>query len=137
MSPPMGSTHIFGAPIHGVFAGVLQSAKLNLTCSISDSMWLVADEPCTSDQAPQSRSPGPVPTRGNSSELRISPDTTSPIDVISFLPPPIPPEPWISFSFLAPEKLQVQISDGDVSDLDMRSCVFRHESIGHKLTLQS
>jgi len=127
MSPPMGSTHFFSAQIHGVFAGVLQSAKLNLTYPISVSMWLVADEPCASHQAPQSCSPGPVPIRGNSPELRISQDTTSPIDIISSLPPIISPEPWIPLSFLAPEKLQVQISDDDVSDLDMRSCVLRYE----------
>ncbi|KAF9643913.1 hypothetical protein BDM02DRAFT_3132089 [Thelephora ganbajun] len=39
----------------------------------------------------------------------------------SFLPPTIPLEPWIPLSFLGEDKLQVQMSDVDATDLDMRS----------------
>ena len=122
------------ASMDGMFIDMLSHARSKLMCSAPDSIRLATDEPSALHH---SHSSGLILVHRNSPELRISPDTTSPIDIISFLPPIISPEPWIPLSFLAPEKLQVQISDDDVSDLDMRSCVLRYESIGHKLTLQS
>ncbi|KAF9643480.1 hypothetical protein BDM02DRAFT_3191569 [Thelephora ganbajun] len=83
----------------------------------------VTDEPSALQQVPHGRPSGLVVVRRNSFEQRISIDTNPSISILSsFFLPTIPPEPWIPLSFLGEDKLQVQVSDVDATDLDMRSC---------------
>ena len=71
------------------------------------------------DQAP--RPPGLVLVRRNSFEQRISLDSNPSISIVSsFMPPTIPPEPWIPLSFLEEERLQVQFHEADATDSDMK-----------------
>jgi hypothetical protein len=124
------------APTDGVFTDMILPAKLKLMCSAPDSIRLVTDESSALQQVPHSHSSGLSLVRRNPPE-RVSPDTSPPINIrIPFLPPIILSEPFIPLSFLGAEKLQVQISDADATDMDMGSCVLEYESIGHKLILQ-
>ena len=120
----------------GVFTDMLSPARLNLIRFVPDSTWVVTDGPSASQQVPHSHSSGLVLVHRNSNspEQCISPDTSPSIHTI-FLPPTIPPEPWVPLPFLGAEKSQIQISDIDATDLDMRSCVLEYESIGHELIL--
>jgi len=87
-------------------------------------------------QPPNSRSSGLVHVRRNSFGQRISSDMSPSISVLSsFLLPTIPPELQMPLSFLGGDRLQIQISDIDATDLDMRSYVLEWESADHKLTL--
>jgi len=125
------------SPTNGVFTDTLSPTKLKLMYFVPDSIWIVANGLSALQQVPHSHSSGLVLVHRNSNspEQCISPDTSPPIHTISFLPPIIPPDPWIPLSFLGVEKLQIQISDIDATDLDMGSCVLEYESIGRELIL--
>ena len=74
------------------------------------------------DQVP--RSPGLALIHGNLFGQRISTSLDPSIPVVSS--PPlltIPPEPWIPLSFLGEERFQVQYSETDPTDMDMKLCV--------------
>jgi len=89
------------------------------------------------DQAQHGHSSGLSLVRRNSFERDIPWDSNPSISIFSsFLPSEIPPQPWIPLSFLGEEKLQVQFSEIDATDLDMRSYVSEQESIDRKLTLR-
>ena len=78
------------------------------------------------DQIPHEHSLGLGPVRRNSFDQRILLDSNPPISISSFLPQTIPPEPWISpLSFIGEEKLQVQFSEINATDLDMRWYVLK------------
>ena len=87
------------------------------------------------DRVSHRHSLGLALVRINSPEQRILLDSSPSISAFSsLLPPTIPPEPWISLSFLGEEKIQVQLSETDVTDLDMRSYVPEQQSTVPKLT---
>jgi len=76
------------------------------------------------DGVPHGPSSGLVLVCRNKFGQRISLDSNPSISIASFfIPPTIPPEPWISLSSVGEEKLQVQVSETDVTDLDLRLCV--------------
>jgi len=78
----------------------------------------------TGDRIPPRTSSGLVLVRRNSLGQRISLDSNPSISIASsFIPPIIPPEPRIPLSFLGEEKLQVQYSETEATDLDLRLCV--------------
>ena len=78
----------------------------------------------TADQVPRGTSSGLVLVRRNSFGQRIALDSNPSISIASsFIPPTIPPEPWIPLSFLGEDKLRVQYSETEATDLDLRSCV--------------
>ena len=110
------------------FVDVLPAAEPDLPPPTSDATQvatyeLAALQTFEAVQVLRGHSPGLVPFRRNSPELHLSPDTNPSISVIpSFLLPKIPPELRIPLSFLGEERLQ--ISDADMTDIDMRSCVF-------------
>ena len=81
-------------------------------------------------KVPRRRSPGVVSVRRIRSPLerRISLENPSVSIVSSFLLPTIPPEPRIPLSFLGKENLQVQFSETDATDLDMKLCVLEWQS---------
>ena len=105
----------------------------------SDTIRVVVDEPpdlrvSTAGRVPHGPSSGLVLVRRNSFGQRISLDSNPSISIASsFIPPMIPPEPWISLSFLGEEKLQIQLSETEATDLNMRSCVFGLGALGNKL----
>jgi len=109
------------------------SAGLNPTPSASDAPRVVTDEPAALrvfkvNQMSQleGRSRGLALVHRNPLKQRISLDSSPSISIVSsFLPPTIPPEPWISLSFLGEERFQVQFSKTDATDLDMKLCVLR------------
>ena len=117
-------------------------AELSSTTSTSDDTWAVADEPIDlrtfeADRVPHGHSSGFALVRRNSFERDIPRDSNPSISIFSsFSPSIIPPEPWIPLSFLGEERLQVQFSETDVTDLDMRSYVPERYSIDRKLTLR-
>ena len=79
------------------------------------------------DQA-HARSSRLVYVRSSSPGRHPSPDSNIPISVISScLPPKIPRGPQVPLSFLGGERLQVQTSDIDVTELDTRACVPEQE----------
>lgn len=79
-------------------------------------------------RTPHGPSSGLVLVHRNSFGRCISMDSNPSISIASsFIPPTIPPEPWISLSFLGEEKVQVQFSGTEATDLDMRSCVLDYE----------
>ena len=110
------------------------SAELNLIHSTSDTTRVVIHEPPAlqvfrTDRVPHGRSLGPAPVRRSSFEQHISLNLNLSISVVSsFLLPTLPPELRIPLSFLGEEKLQVQFSETDVTDLDMRGCVLGYGS---------
>ena len=75
--------------------------------------------------------------RRNSLEQCTSPDTNPLTDITPSVPlSTTSPEPWAPLPFQEGEKSQIQISETAAMDLDMRSCVFESDSVGHKLTLR-
>ena len=114
--------------------------ELSPTSSTSDVTQVAACEPTIlrvseADRVPHGRSSGLVVVRRISFEQCIHLDSNTPISSLSsFLPPTILPAPWLPLSFLGSEKFQVQFSEMDATDLDMRSCVTKQQSIGRKLT---
>jgi len=115
-------------------------SELSSTASTSDVTLAVAHEPTLLrtfevDRVQHGHSSGLALVRRNSLEQDIPWDSNPSISIFSsFLPSTIPPEPWIRLSFLGGERLQVQFSEKDVTDLDMRSYVPEREAIDHKLT---
>ena len=76
------------------------------------------------NQIPHGHPTGLVVLRRNSLGRRLSLGSIPPISIASsFSPQTIPPELWIPLSFLGGERLQVQFSEKDTTDLDLRSCV--------------
>jgi len=108
---------------------IYPSAQLNPTPSTSGTTRVVAHElptlrAFTDDQVPPGPSSGLVLVRRNSPGQRISLDSTTSISIASsFMPSIIPPEPRIPLSFLGEEKLQVQFSETEATDLDLKLCV--------------
>lgn len=105
-------------------------AKLKLMLPTPDVMQVVTYKPPAlqvfkAKHVPRGCSPGPVsvPRNRNSLKRNIS-DSKPPISIVSsFLPPAIPPELRVPLSFLGKENLQVQFSEADATDLDMKLCV--------------
>ena len=101
-------------------------AQLNPTPSTSDITRAVAYEPpilrvFTDDQVPPRPSSGLVLVRRNSLGQRIPLDSNPSISIASsFMFPMIPPELRIPLSFLGEEKLQVQYSSTEATDLDLK-----------------
>lgn len=76
------------------------------------------------DQIPPGGSLGPASARRNPFEQHLSPDESPSVSVPSYLLlPTIPPELQIPLSFLGGGASQIQISDVEATDLDMRSYV--------------
>lgn len=104
-------------------------AELNPIPSTSDATRAATYAPSVlrvfkADRVPRGRSLGLALIRRNSLERRVSLDLNPSISIVSsFLLPTIPPELRIPLSFLGEEKLQVQFSETDATDLDMRGCV--------------
>lgn len=70
-----------------------------------------------------------VAVRRKSFGRRISLGSNPSISIVSsFLVPTIPPELRIPLSFLGTEKLQVQFSETEATDLDLRLCVSEQDS---------
>ena len=115
-------------------------AELSSTPSTSDVTPAVAHEPTILrtfevDRVQHSHSSGLALVRRNSLEQDIPWDSNPSISIFSsFLPSTILPEPWVPLSFLGEARLQVQFSETDVTDLDMRSYVPEREAIDHSLT---
>ena len=113
---------------HSSIDDVLFPTKLNPLPS-SDATGVMTSRSSTlqvfeANQVPHEPPSGLVLVRRNSFEQRIPPDINPSISIASsFLPPTIPPEPQIPLSFLGDDRLQVQISDTEATDLDMRSYV--------------
>ena len=81
-------------------------------------------ETLRADRIPHGHPTGLVLLRKNPFERRLSLGSIPPISIASsFSPQTIPPELWIPLSFLGEERLQVQFSEKDTTDLDLRSCV--------------
>lgn len=73
------------------------------------------------NQIPQGHSWELALAYGNAFKQSTSWDSSPSISIISsLLPPTIPPEPWISLSFLGEERFQVQPSKTDSTVLDMK-----------------
>ena len=110
-------------------ASAHSSAKPSLLPSSSDATRVVAYEPSAlqaldAEWVPHGRSSELVLVRRNLLERSIYPGSNPYIPTTSSFPSPtIPPEPHIPLSFLGEEKLRVQTSTIDATDLDMRSCV--------------
>ena len=86
------------------------------------------------DQGSHARSSRLVRVRRNSPERRASPDSTPLISVISSFPfSKIPRGPQVPLSFLGGERLQVQTSEIDVTELDTRGCVVEYEFLATNL----
>ena len=98
----------------------------NPTTSISDAMRVVAYQltdiqVLQASQVQRERSPRLVLAPRISFEQRISLASNPSILIVP--PPRTLPGSQIPFSYLGEETLQVQFSEADVTDLDMRSCV--------------
>ena len=102
--------------------------KSNPASSTTDITRVVANEQTglgvlKSDEVLHGRSSRHTLARRSSLE-RSYHDSNPSISIISsFLPPKIPPQPWIPLSFLGDERLQVQFAQMDTTDMDMRLCV--------------
>ena len=131
-APPSGQ-HPSGAGTAKIPRATYPPAQLNPTPSTSDITRVVAYEPPilrvpTDDQAPPGPSSGLVIVRRNSPGQRISLDSNPSISIASsFMLPIIPPELQIPLSFLGEERLRVQYSETEATDLDLRSCVPEQE----------
>ena len=125
--------------IDDLFSDVLFPTKLNPVPS--DATGVVVNKLSTlqvfeADHVPHERSSGLVLVRRNSFEQHVPLDVNPSISIASFfLPRTITPELRIPLSFLGDERLQVQLSDTEATDLDMRSYVLEQEFIGQQLTL--
>ena len=127
------------APIDGAFADMLSLAKLTLIHSASDSIRLVTDDLPPLQRVSPDCSSGLVLAHRTSPGQCASLDINPSIDVIPpFLLSTTSPEPRVTLPFLEveEEKSQIQISETAAMDLDMRSCVFGSDSVGHELTLR-
>jgi len=128
--------------IHTIIS-ICSPAELSSTTSPSDITQAVGYEPTVLrtpevDQAQHGHSSGLSLVCRNLFEQNIPWDSNLSISIFSSFPSlssVIPPQPWIPLSFLGDEKLQVQFSEIDATDLDMRSYVPEQEVISHKLTL--
>ena len=100
-------------------------SRPNLIPPTTDSTRVVTYEPPAprvykADHVLHGRSPGLSLAHGNPFKRRISLDSSPSISTISsFWLPTVPPEPRIPLSFLGEERLQVQFSETDATDLDM------------------
>ena len=106
-------------------------SRLSLVPSTSDPTRVVTCESSAvqvfkAGHVPHERSSGLAFARRNSFKRRVSlySHQSTPI-ILSFPLPTIPLEPWIPLSFLGEERLRVQFSEVDATDLDMRSCVLK------------
>ena len=121
--------HPGDAEPHKIPTVISIGSPVELNPAVSDEAvtQVVAYEPTAlrtfvADRAPHGRSSGLTLVLRNSFEQRIPLDSNPSISIFSsLLPSTIPVEPWISLSFLGEEKLQVQFSETDATDLDMRS----------------
>jgi len=119
---------------------VISPTKLNPVPSYPDTMEVVTNNSATlqildADQVPHERSSGLVLVRRNSFEQHVPLDVNPSISIASFfLPQSTTPELRIPLSFLGDERLQVQLSDTEATDLDMRSYVLEQEFVGQLLT---
>jgi len=99
--------------------------------STSDTTGAVTCEPSASqvseagqDKVPHEPSSGLVRVRRNPPGRHVSKYSNPPISVIPCFPPSkIPPELKVPLSFLGEERLQVQTSEINATELDMRGCV--------------
>ena len=129
-NPPPGQ-HLSGADTVEIptVTPTYPPAQLNPTPSTSDITRVAAYEPsilrvATDVQVPPGPSSGLVLVRRGSLGQRISLDSNPSISIASpFMSPIIPPEPRIPLSFLGEEKLQVQYSETEATDLDLRLCI--------------
>ena len=111
----------------------------NQTTSTSDAMRVVAYQlidiqVLRAGRFLRERSPRLVLAPRNSFEQRISLPSNPSISIVS--PTRTLPNSQIPFSYLGEETLQVQFSEADVTDLDLRSCVSEQEPADHMLTLK-
>ena len=108
-------------------------AKLNMIPPASDTTRVVTYEPSALQKfkvirVPPGRSSGLALVRRNPFERRVPLNSNSPFPIISpFVFKTTPPELRIPLSFLGEERLQVQFSETEATDLDMRSCVLESE----------
>jgi len=136
---PTGGTYLVGIP---TAASIHSPTELNSTTSTSNVMRVMAYQlnviqVFQADRVLRGRSPRLVPAPRNSFEQGIFPVSNPSISNVSSLPSPrIPPDSQIPLSFLGEETLQVQFSEGDATDLDMRSCVSEQEPADYMLTLR-
>ena len=80
-------------------------------------------------RVPRGRSSGLTLVRRNPFERHVLPDPKSPIPIVSpFALPTIPPELRTPLSYPGEERLKVQFSETDATDLDMRSYVLESET---------
>jgi len=128
---PLSVQHCAGADAIEIPATIstYPPAQLGQTPSTSDTTRVVANEPptirvFTAGQVPCGPPQGLVLARRNSFGRRTPLDSNPSITVNpSFLSPTMPPELRIPLSFLGEDKLQVQFSDAETTDLDMKMCV--------------
>jgi hypothetical protein len=112
------------ALIKDAFSDAASPAESTLTRSTSDSMQSATDvdEPSIRQEVPVRRQSELVRFHRSPPERRASVDAIPSVSILpSFLYPSIPPNPWIPLSFLGDDNLQVQISEADATDMDMRS----------------